>query len=109
MSTILNHHLSKMAYAINIRSDNDSSDGIRLLWDQASVLEETPSLEALAYPPHLTLAIYDIADPAQLFDALDSVFSAPRVLNLYFESIGYFETPDSIVLWAASIITIPNR
>lgn len=48
-----------MPYAINIRSDNKSSDSIRRLWNECATLEESPSMEAMQYPPHLTLAIYD--------------------------------------------------
>ena len=52
-----------MAYALNIRSDNQTSTPIKTLWDECGVLEDPPSMVNLAYPPHITFAIYDEIDP----------------------------------------------
>jgi hypothetical protein len=36
-----------MPYAINFRSDNNSSENIRRLWEEYATLEESPSMEAM--------------------------------------------------------------
>ncbi len=90
-----------MAYAINIRSDNNSSQPIRALWKECSRFESSPSMEALEYPPHITFAIYDDAHPSDLFKAFDSAFRHPQTVEIRFESLGYFEAPHAIILWAA--------
>ena len=89
-----------MAYALNIRSDNNSSDPIRLLWEECGSLEEQPSMEALSYPPHITLAIYDDVRLTDLFEAFDSAFATLSKVKIRFDAIGYFEAPHAFILWA---------
>jgi len=90
-----------MAYAINIRSHNNSSQPIRALWEECSRLESSPSMETLNYPPHITFAIYEDVRPSELFNAFDSAFDRSEKLEIRFESLGYFEAPHAIILWAA--------
>ena len=89
-----------MTYALNIRSDNGSSDPIRLLWKECGSLEDQPSMEALNYPPHITLAIYDDVNLADLFRAFDSAFATLSKVKIRFHAIGYFEVPHALILWA---------
>ena len=93
-----------MPFSINIRSDNDSSDPIRSLWEECAILEELPSMEALAYPPHISLAVYDEIDESILFNAFDAIFSRLPTITVRFEELGHFEAPDRIILWANPIL-----
>ena len=95
-----------MPYAINFRSDNNSSENIRRLWEEYATLEESPSKEAMQYPPHLTLAIYDEVERDVLFAGLAAAVECLDCLTIRFESLGYFRAPYGIVLWAAP--TLPQ-
>jgi hypothetical protein len=48
-----------MPFALNLKSVDATADAIMSLWDQVSAFEDFPSMRALAYPPHITFAIYD--------------------------------------------------
>jgi 2'-5' RNA ligase len=93
-----------MPCAINIRSDNESANQIRELWRDASKLEQEPSMESLNYPPHLTLAIYNEIDSSLVIEAVTEVFARLESCSVRFEQLGMFETPHSLVLWAAPTI-----
>jgi 2'-5' RNA ligase len=89
-----------MPVAISIRAANDTARHIYALWDQASRFEDTPTMRALAYPPHITLAVYD-SRPAGLEQAaLAATFAGVAALRLAFGRIGFFENVP-LVLWAA--------
>ena len=60
-------------------------------------------MEALNYPPHISLAIYDDIPLPLLFKAFDSGFSDLSKVMVRFESLGFFETPHALILWA-----VPN-
>lgn len=90
-----------MAYAINLRSDNSSSDSIRTLWDKYSAIESSPSMVAMRYPPHITLAVYDEISTSDLFAGFESALLHLDRVTIRFDSLGYFETPFGIVLWAS--------
>lgn len=96
-----------MPYAINYRSDDASSHRIRQLWKECGSLEDSPSMEAMQYPPHLTLAIYDDIQQEDLFDGFDAAVQCLSSLSIRFESLGFFEAPYGIVLWAAPILPKP--
>ena len=55
-----------MAFAISLKATNDTADPIRELWEEVAQLESRPSIAALDYLPHLTLAVYDDIPPAVL-------------------------------------------
>lgn len=93
-----------MAYAINFRSDNESSNCIRSLWEKCGALEKSSSMEAMQYPPHITLAIYDEISTSDLFNGFVSALVHLETVTIRFESLGYFETPFGIVLWASPIL-----
>ena len=99
-----------MAYAISIRSDNDSSDPIRALWGTCGALESSPSMEVLRYPPHITLVIYDEINMLDLVPVFEAATTHLSSTTIRFESLGYFEAPHAIVLWAVPTLpdTIPS-
>jgi len=90
-----------MPYSINIRSDDGSSSRIRDLWALCERLEERPSMRALGYPPHFTLAVLDDAQEPRLVAAVESLPESLSTVTVRFDRIAHFETPSSIVLWAA--------
>jgi 2'-5' RNA ligase len=93
-----------MPYALNLRCDNDSAYGIRQLWAECSVLEESPSMVERLYPPHLTLAVYDEVQRENLFAGLDAIAACLSCLSIRFDALGYFRAPDAIVLWASPVL-----
>jgi len=90
-----------MAFAVNLRSDDASAEGIRSLWETCGSLEATPSMVAMHYPPHITLAIYDEISTNDLIAGLFAMVKHLSTMTIRFESLGYFEAPNGIVLWAA--------
>jgi len=90
-----------MSYSINLRSDNDSGDAIRSLWSECGVLENSPSMPALNYPPHITLAVYDDIGEQELVHAFDLAIAGTTQITSRIERLGYFEAPHAIILWAA--------
>lgn len=71
-------------------------------WDQvdeASALEDAPSIRALGYRPHLTLTRYSTADPSVLRRGME-VFDRQAAISLYFDRVDFFDN-DPLVLWLA--------
>ena len=89
-----------MPYSVNIRSDDSSSSNIRLLWDRCALLEPAPSMRSLGYPPHLTLAIYDDISRELLVNAFDTAVQDLPSLTVRFDTLGHFDAPHAIILWA---------
>lgn len=58
-------------------------------------------MESMRYPPHLTLAIYDEISREELFAGFDAAIGCLDSLSVRFTSLGYFNTPYGIILWAA--------
>jgi hypothetical protein len=48
-----------MPFAINIKAAGVTRSGIEALWAEFSQFEDAPSMVALNYPPHITLAVYE--------------------------------------------------
>lgn len=95
-----------MAYAVSIRSDNDTCEPIRLIWETCGALEASPSMEALNYAPHITLTIYDDMEVSRLLSVFDFAVCRLDRTRIRFESLSYFEDADRIVLWA--VPTLPD-
>src|SRR6266403_496698 len=74
----------RMAFAINIRSDNENSCALRKLWKRVEIFENMPSMASLNYPPHITLAIYDDIGAEQLRSAAERAFGKQSRINLVF-------------------------
>jgi 2'-5' RNA ligase len=89
-----------MAFAINLRSDNASAERLHALWHRCDALENTSSMAALNYPPHITLAVFD-EDPGELAPLLKELFTGLPELRIRFTSLGMFRAPHGLVLWAA--------
>jgi 2'-5' RNA ligase len=88
-----------MTLAIGLKAVNSTAEPIRALWDQVSLYEAIPSMIALNYPPHITLAVYEDIDPALLKMTLQSVFAESSTLRLTFTRLRFFDS-DPLVLWA---------
>jgi 2'-5' RNA ligase len=88
-----------MSFAISLKAANDTADPIRALWDQVSLLEEAPSMVALNYPPHITLAMYDDVDLDLLTATLRRGFTGAPALRLTFTRLRFFDS-DPLILWA---------
>jgi len=58
-------------------------------------------MAAMRYPPHITLAIYDEISTSDLFRGFESALIHLDAVTIRFESLGYFEAPYGIVLWAS--------
>ena len=89
-----------MGGAINIKAMGETARPILDLWSRAEGFEETPSMAALGYPPHLTFAIYDEIAPDVLSQAMRETFSNQPRLSITFTGIRCFEAVP-LVLWAA--------
>ncbi|MFS8148500.1 2'-5' RNA ligase family protein [Rhizobium sp. BR 249] len=88
-----------MPYGICLKCTNETAAPVTALWNEAEAFETAPSMRALAYPPHVTLAVYQETDPALLKDILGRVSDALPAMTLTFSSIGVFEN-EPLVLWA---------
>src|ERR1700738_232590 len=89
-----------MGFALSLRSDNASALAVVELWDRVGAFEDMPSMRALDYPPHLTLAIYD-TDEMNEQAACAAVAQAAvgrAELRITFGRIRAFQGPP-LVLW----------
>jgi 2'-5' RNA ligase len=90
-----------MPIALVFASTNDTNLPIRRLWDDLGRYEDPPSMEALNYLPHITLAVYDRLDVEQAYAALDAVAAYhPAAVRLTFTRVRHFDGLP-LVLWAA--------
>jgi 2'-5' RNA ligase len=87
-----------MPFGINIRASGDAASFWALV-DQAASLEAQPTVRALAYPPHITLAKYDDVDAGEIATVVDALAGAAS-LSLTFDKLGSFD-PGFLILWAA--------
>jgi 2'-5' RNA ligase len=86
--------------AISIKAVNPTADRIVALWADASRFEDAPSMAALLYPPHITLAVYDEVDLDRAQLALATTFQGQEAFHIRIERLRYFNGPP-LVLWAA--------
>lgn len=63
-------------------------------------------MEALSYPPHITLAIYDEVGISELLSAFEFAMDRFERIRIRFEKLGYFEETDRAILWA--VPDVPN-
>ncbi|GEO17751.1 2'-5' RNA ligase family protein [Microvirga aerophila] len=87
-----------MAFAISLKAGNDTADPIGALWQEVAQFESRPSMVALGYPPHLTLAVYDDIPLVRASDVLREAFAGRPALRLTFTRLRFFDDP--LVLWA---------
>src|SRR5262249_52418900 len=89
-----------MSFAISIKAPSTAGARLRAYWDRFGRFEQTPSMAALAYPPHVTFAVYEHIEEDRLRDAVHRVFSRQSCISLRFAKISRFEKPN-VVFWAA--------
>jgi 2'-5' RNA ligase len=92
-----------MAFAISIRAMGATGSALRDLWNRFGEFEPSPSMVALNYPPHVTLAVYDGISGSILCEALRSIFRAHPPIKLRFRRLAFFERP-RLVFYA-----VPDR
>lgn len=96
-----------MAFAISLKAVNDTAGPLKALWENVASFESRPSMASLAYPPHLTLAIYDEISPVLLKAVLGEVFTGTPALRLVFTRLRFFDNPPMpLVLWAEPQISV---
>ena len=83
-------------FGITLRSTGHAAPFWDLV-DAASAFEAVPSIRALGYAPHITLARYPDIDPTALKAAL-AIFAGERPFLLTFDRIAAFDA-DQLVLW----------
>jgi 2'-5' RNA ligase len=89
-----------MRGAIGLAANNQSSEPIYEHWERVGSFEDVPSMGALDYPPHFTLAIYDQIDGQQLVDVAGAISENASAIRIVFDRIRYFES-SPLVLWAS--------
>jgi hypothetical protein len=89
-----------MGHAVSIKAIGADVAPIHELWARFGTLEIAPSMTALGYPPHITLAVYDRACEEILRSALRQVFGSRPRIRPRFCRLAYFEVP-RLVFWAA--------
>ncbi len=89
-----------MAFAISIKASGPTGSKISNLWSKFSQHETSPSMADLNYPPHVTLAVYEMIPESVLSKSLISVFAGSKALRVMFDRICSFETPNCVI-WAA--------
>lgn len=88
-----------MAFAISVKALGETAARITDYWSKFSQFEQAPSMAALDYPPHVTLAVYDGIPEQRVREALAPVFREQHALPLRFRRLNYFESPQ-LVFWA---------
>ncbi len=90
-----------MPFAINLRCDNSTCDPLRALWNEFGELEPSPSMQAMDYPPHLTLAIWEDIAQDHLTATLNNLFDNFTEVTARITHLNFFEAPHAIIAWAA--------
>jgi 2'-5' RNA ligase len=90
-----------VAFAVSLSSSHASAAAITALWDQVSAFEETPSMRALNYPPHISFAVYDSPEvtEAMAVAAMRHLAEGRTPIELRFDRIRSF-AGSPLVLWA---------
>lgn len=81
-----------------MRAGGETPDFWRLV-DRAAAFEASGSIRALGYAAHLSLGLYDAAEPGDLSAAIGAI-ADDRPLTLRFTRIGWFDA-GPLVLWLA--------
>ena len=91
-----------MPFALSVKSVNPTAEAIMSLWDQVSVFEDSPSMRALNYPPHITFAIYDAPEVTRAIAiaVVNGVSFGRTTIEITFDRIRTFDGP-RLILWAA--------
>ena len=79
-----------------------ASSAAKTFWDhvdEASALEDVPSIRRLGYRPHLTLTRYSMIEPSVLRKGME-VFDGQAAISLNFDRVEFFDV-EPLVLWLA--------
>jgi 2'-5' RNA ligase len=90
-----------VAFALSLSSSNASAAAITALWDQISVFEDSPSMRALNYPPHVTFAVYDSPEVTEemAVAAMELMARGRSPNEIGFDHVRSFAGPP-LILWA---------
>lgn len=88
-----------MPRAISVKATGADNAPLLRLWDAFARLETEPSMAALMYPPHITIAIYEDVEVGTIISAMDRIFAGQRPLRLRFSELDCFQVP-GFVVWA---------
>ena len=88
-----------MGFAITIKAPGTTGARLRAYWNKFARFEHAPSMAALSYPPHVTLAVYECIGEEQLREVLHRVFEDQSCIPLRFGRLSSFEQPN-LVFWA---------
>ncbi|SCW53990.1 2'-5' RNA ligase superfamily protein [Rhizobium mongolense subsp. loessense] len=88
-----------MPHAISLKCLNETALPIVELWQEASAFEPAPSMKALDYPAHVTLAVYEDFAPT---DVLTRILGTQSAIPVTFSGIRYFQN-EFLVLWARPV------
>lgn len=83
-------------FGMTLRSRSEAA-GFWQWVDAASALEDEPSIRALGYAPHITLARYRAIDPARLTDAM-AALDDQKPFVLTFDRLAVFDVAP-LVIW----------
>lgn len=88
------------ALAINLRSDDATASEVERLWDKVAAFEDEPSMRALGYRPHVTIAIYETPgiEAKAAWDAMQRATADATRLSVEFRRMRWFAGPP-LVLW----------
>lgn len=87
-----------MPFGINLRASEAATPYWDLV-DRVSAFETTPTVRALGYPPHITLAKYDDAPPGQL-EQVVTALSGASPITLTFDRLRSFDQ-GYMIIWAS--------
>ncbi|TCU17191.1 2'-5' RNA ligase superfamily protein [Rhizobium sullae] len=91
-----------MPHGISLKCSNETALPIVELWHEAATFEPAPSMKALDYPPHITLAIYEDFVPDESIGVLSRIFGTQPAVTVTFSGIRYFQN-EFLVLWARPV------
>ena len=89
-----------MPLAVSLKALGPSAAPIHALWREAGAFEDVPSMAALGYAPHLTLAVYEAIAPERLVAVVAEAFAGMAAPAVAFAGVRRFDGP-ATVLWAA--------
>lgn len=97
-----------MPHAISLKCLNDTALPVLKLWREAAEFEEVSSMEALNYPPHMTLAVYGDIESDRVVGAFRKVFHGRSAISIAFSGIRSFRN-GFLVLWLHPVSDEPLR
>jgi len=89
-----------MPLAITLRADADGERALGAWRDAIAAFEDVPSMAALGYAPHLTLAVYEDDRELELATAFERLTLGLRPLQLTFTAVRWFDGPP-LTIWAS--------